>query len=284
MENLVNLLFETKALKISPQDKPFWLTSGLLSPYYINTQFLYGSEAKANELLSFIEIAKEDILNCPTEIYKKIAENYEQDKIYKQVVDMVVDYVHANIDLTEIQYISGGERRDWFFSMPVANLLNIPHITIYKDQTTVVSNPDFTENTNISDLKQAKVLHIADLITEASSYERAWIPAIKNLNATIVSSLAIVDRLQGGTELLNSNNIDSYSLIQVNESLFDKAIAIGAINKEQYDMLLDFMHDPIGCMKEFIKNHPEFMEGQLNSADEKTVKRAQLCQEKGFYN
>jgi len=44
--------------------------------------------------------------------------------------------------------------------------------------TTVVSSDGKTEE--LKELNGESVLHIADLITEASSYERAWIPAIKN--------------------------------------------------------------------------------------------------------
>jgi len=33
----VSWLFETNALKIAPAEKPFWYTSGLIGPYYINT-------------------------------------------------------------------------------------------------------------------------------------------------------------------------------------------------------------------------------------------------------
>jgi len=86
-----------------------------------------------------------------------------------------------NIDVNEVDYISGGERRDWFFSPIIAKLLNKPHITIYKDLTTVVSSDGKTEE--LKELNGESVLHIADLITEASSYERAWIPAIKTTAA-----------------------------------------------------------------------------------------------------
>jgi len=43
------------------------------------------------------------------------------------------DFIKNNIDVNEVDYISGGERRDWFFSPIIAKLLNKPHITIYKD-------------------------------------------------------------------------------------------------------------------------------------------------------
>ena len=34
-------LFRTNALKVASETKPFWLTSGQLSPFYINTHYLF---------------------------------------------------------------------------------------------------------------------------------------------------------------------------------------------------------------------------------------------------
>jgi hypothetical protein len=63
-------------------------------------------------------------------------------------------------------------------SLIIAHFLKLPHLTIYKDLKIVVSNETSVEEP--VDLKGKKVLHIADLITEASSYDRAWIPAVAN--------------------------------------------------------------------------------------------------------
>ena len=47
MDNpIVSWLFETDAVRVCPEGQPFWYTSGKLGPFYINTQFLYGSEAR----------------------------------------------------------------------------------------------------------------------------------------------------------------------------------------------------------------------------------------------
>ncbi len=41
MNNLKSHLFETNAVKVCHGDKPFWLTSGKISAYFINTHFVY---------------------------------------------------------------------------------------------------------------------------------------------------------------------------------------------------------------------------------------------------
>jgi len=117
----------------------------------------------------------------------------------------------------------------------IAKLLNKPHITIYKDLTTVVSSDGKTEE--LKELNGESVLHIADLITEASSYERAWIPAIKNNGGRIKWSVVVVDRKQGGAELLKSYDIKSFSMVDIDIGLFKRVLDMGLIDREQFEMI-----------------------------------------------
>ena len=277
---LVESLFETKALRISPEDKPFWYTSGKLGPFYVNTHFLYGSEEKAVNLLKIIDENKVDVSLLHEKLNGEIMENYNSDPIFKGLIDDMVSYVQNNIDIENIGYISGGERRDWFFSIPVAKILGKEHITIFKDLSMVLYDG---KNVNeIKDINGASVLHIADLITEASSYERAWIPAIKSVNGKITESLVVVDRNQGGSALLEKLGVKSNSLCGINFELFVKAEKLGCISHAQCVMVKEYLENPDIAMKNFIESHPEFMANALNS-DSKTAERAKLCIEKGFY-
>ena len=283
MGNLVSYLFETNALRICPDNKPFWYTSGKIGPYYINTHFLYGSEQDAVELLEFIDFEKQDKENLPKKVFEKTFEHYQTNEIYKNVIDEMLKFIKENIDVNEIDYISGGERRDWFFSNIVANKLSKPHITIYKDLSMVITDSEFGEVISKEDVKGAKVLHIADLITEASSYLRAWIPAIKSLGAEIKWSTVVVDRMQGGKEKLEKENIKSLSMINIDESLFEKALSMNIINENQFEMLKNFYQNPDETMRKFLIAHPEFLENALKS-DEKTAARAKLCIDNNLYN
>ena len=283
MSDIISYLFETNAIRFCEENKPFWYTSGKIGPYFINTHFIYGSEKEANELLSFIDESLNDKMTLPKKVFDKVLKQYNENKIYHDVIEHIKSYIEQNIDVNEIDYISGGERRDWFFSNIIAYLLNKPHITIYKDLSTVESNFDFSETTEVSNLEGKKVLHVADLITVASSYIRAWIPAIKNLGANILWSCVVVDRMQGGKEKLEAEGVKSLSLVNVDTNLFKSALDMGIINKNQLDLLNKFFESPDECMREFLINHPEFIENALNS-DEKTKKRAQLLVDNNLYN
>ena len=261
----------------------FGIHLGKIGPYYINTHFLYGSEQEALDLLKFIDFEKENKNEFPKKIFERTLNHYNKNEIYKNVIDEMLEFIKQNINLNEINYISGGERRDWFFSNIISNKLNKPHITIYKDLSLVVNDSTFVNEINTSNVSGAKVLHIADLITEASSYIRAWIPAVESLGAKINWSTVVVDRMQGGTEKLEKQNVESLSLIKIDENLFNKAFNMNIINENQLEMLKNFYENPDQTMRNFLISHPEFLENALNS-DEKTASRAKLCIDNNLYN
>lgn len=283
MNELVKYLFETTAFRVCPNNKPFWYTSGKIGPFYINTQFLYGSEKDATELLDFINEILNDKQQLPTKVFEKVKKQYEENAIYKYTIDEIVKEIKEKINIDEIDYISGGERRDWFFSNMIAYILKKPHITIWKDLSLVKSNFEFTENEKIEDLEGKKCLHIADLITTASSYTKRWAPAIENSNGKINWSISVVDRVQGGEEILNKIGIKSYSLIKLDSSLFTQAKELNIINDTQYELLNAYKQNPDETMRNFLIAHPEFLEEALK-ADPKTAARAKDCIENNLYN
>ena len=283
MSNIMSYLFETNAIRFCEENKPFWYTSGKIGPYFINTHFIYGSEKEATELLSFIDECLSNKESLPRKVFQKVLKQYKTNAIYKDVIDTMKEYIENNINVDEIDFISGGERRDWFFSNIIAYLLDKPHISIYKDLSVVVSDSDFSKNTINMDFRNKKVLHIADLITVASSYIRAWIPAIRNLGANICWSCVVVDRMQGGKDKIEAEGIKSFSLVNIDKGLFKKAFDMEIINELQLKMLNDFFEDPDKTMREFLIQHPEFIKNSLSS-DEKTKKRATLLVENDLYN
>lgn len=278
--NLINWLFKTDAVRVCPENKPFWYTSSKIGPYYINTHFLYGSEEKANGLLKVIDVCKENKMECSEVILELAHKNFETDEIYRGLITMMCDYIRNNMDLQKIKYISGGERRDWFFSLIIADILKIPHITIFKDSTGILYNNGIS--TEVKDLKNANVLHVADIITEASSYTRAWIPAIQQLHGSLKYSLVVIDRLQGGTQKLFAAGVESHALMNVDKSLFEGALQGGHISSLQYELLMQYLDNPTDTMREFLIRHPEFLENSLN-ADPKTAERARICVEQDIY-
>lgn len=277
---LISYLFETRAIRVCPKDSPFWYTSGKIGPYYINTHFLFGSEEEANRFLERIDSLKEDKMACSGALHQIVREQYQKSPIYKGTIDALTAYIREYLDPEAIDYISGGERRDWFFSLFVAEHLEKPHITLFKDMDAVVYENGSSRDA--ADLKGATVLHVADLITSASSYERAWVPIIHKIGARMKHSLVVVDRLQGGAEVLGRLGVTSHALVSIDRGVFEEACRKHYIGRDQLQMVLDYMEDPDGSMRSFLMEHPEFLTHALNSGG-KTAERAKLLIENDFY-
>lgn len=276
---VVSWLFETDAVRVCPEGQPFWYTSGKLGPFYINTQFLFGSEQAANKLLSVIEEAcSGDRLAFYDKVWAHIEAQLAVCPIYAQLIDLMTGAARS----MDADFISGGERRDFFFSMPVARRLGKGHLSIFKDLTSV-----YTDEHGVSmDSAQAglagkRSIHIADLITVASSYIRAWIPAVEGLGAKIAFSLAVVDRDQGGSAILADAGCPLTTLVTIKPELFETAHRLGRISAQQLDLVLRFIEDPDRFMQDFLLAHPDFLADELAKGG-KSAQRAQLCIDSGF--
>ncbi len=281
--NLFGFLFKTNAVNICPENSPFWYTSGKIGPYYINAEFLYGSKQDSEGLLNYINEEKNNELELPKKVFQKVQKQYDENEIYRHVINEMKSEIENKIDIDEIDYISGGERRDWFFSYMIAKLLKKPHITIYKDLNAVVSDFNFKDTKPVEKIEGKKVLHIVDMINTSSSYTRAWIPVIEKLGAKIKWSMSCVDRMQGGAKVLKDNGIKCMSIVQVDKNLFDKALELNIINEQQYNMVNEYMKNPDETMRKFLISHPEFLKNALSS-NEKTAGRAKMCIEQNLYN
>ena len=89
--------------------------------------------------------------------------------------------------------------------------------------------------------------------------------------------------MQGGTETLTNDGVKVHSLLQIDDSLFTTAKELGVINDEQLTMLRNFKNDPDGSMKQFLIDHPEFIENAKKSDNPKTVKRVNTLIEQNIY-
>lgn len=277
---LVDALFQTHALRICPDDQPFWYTSGKLGPFYINTHFLYGSEAEAVQLLSAIEnAAAGDRNQFARVIGEQVMAQYAHNPIYRGVVDALAERARGlSFDL-----ISGGERRDFFFSLPVARLLGVPHLSIFKDLSTVYSPVDSASGVpgEGAGLGGQTALHIADLVTEASSYLRAWIPALQGVGLCLRDTLVVIDRDQDGAGVLAGQGVRLHALLKVDGGLLDAALQGGQLTPAQRELVAGFLAQPEAFTPAFLQAHPDFLPNQIAQGG-KGAERARLCIEKGF--
>ena len=280
MENpIISWLFETDAVRVCPEGQPFWYTSGKLGPFYINTQFLYGSEAAANALLKTIEEAcAGEKLAFYDKVWADISAQLESCPIFSQLIDLLTEEARK----MDVDFISGGERRDFFFSMPVAKKLGMGHLSIFKDLSCVYTDANgVSMDPAEANLAGKKSVHIADLITVASSYIRAGIPAVEALGAKIAYSLAVVDRDQGGSEILANAGCPLTTLITIKPELFEQAKKLGRVTDAQIELVNSFIADPDKFLHDFLVAHPDFLANEIAKGG-KSAQRAELCIASGF--
>ncbi len=270
MNLIEEMLFKTEAIKIAPENKPFWYTSGTIGPYFINTHYLFGGEREATSLLNFIDenIEKETFPEILTE---KIISFLNRDQSFRDIILEFYNSIKENNKFKECKYISGGERRDWFFSIPVSYIANKKHLFIFKN----LKVKEFSNE--IEELNGESVSHISDLITQASSYERCWLPAIKRINGKIVFTATIVDRNQGGKEFLNKQGVEVYCKVLIDDKFFDRALKNNIINIAQLELIKEFNKSPEIYGKNFILTNTHFLIESISSENKSIKTKAERC-------
>lgn len=277
---IMEALFATNAIRVCDPDHPFWYTSGTLGPFYINTHFLYKNEVEAMKLLLIIEEAASwDRIEFPNLILQDLLRMYKADETFRLVTDLIVEKAGT----LEFDFISGGERRDFFFSILPAYLLKKPHLSIFKDMQAVYTTDQFNKTIPVYEANIAgkRALHIADLVTEASSYTRAWIPIIREFGAVMDDTIVIVDRKQGGEEILLAEGVRLHSFAGIDMELFDRAAEKGVISESQKQLVSRFIENPKDFMKNFLISHPTYIQEQLELGG-KAKERAEMAIAKGY--
>ncbi|MBT3345778.1 MAG: orotate phosphoribosyltransferase [Gemmatimonadetes bacterium] len=270
--DLVDALIESEALKISPPGELFFYTSGTVGPYYINTHFLYGGPGPAQELLDFIDTDSEQP-DFASNLRDRVQAQVDTDARYRAVIDeLTASILEAEGD-TPSMWISGGARRDWFFSVAVAEQLQRPHLYLFKDGSAVELDEE-GELISVDSLDGATTVHVADLVTEASSYVRMWIPSIRDRDGEMILSANVVDRAQGGMDVMKDADVPALALLRVDEELFAALRSKGVVDAKQHETLTAYFDNPQAAMAAFLGEHPEFIQNSLAADDEKTVTRA----------
>ncbi len=278
-KHIAQNLFRTEALKIAPANKPFWYTSGTLGPYFINTHYLFGGQEAASDLLALIDEALAgDRLALPALVGGACLAMYEKDPDFRALMDYALTTIQGSYDA-----ISGGERRDFYFSYVIAEKLTLPHITLFKDNSAIRTEPTLAKAAWLhpNDLSGMRILHVADLVTEASSYLRNWLPALRTFGAAINETLAIVDRKQGGREILAAEGVTLHALISLDDAFFTEAVAEGQITSDQKNAILTFQEYPHRFMKNFLEANPDFIASELRAGG-KAAERAQRAIDQGL--
>ncbi len=180
----------------------FPYTSGEIGPYYINSECVMKNG--------------EDYAEAVKDMVKLITSNIPYDK---------------KLDRSN-NIISGGESRDWIFSLPVAYQFNAPHVMIYKDGKMLGPSLD-----------GKYVIHVADLNNEGSSPRDKWVPAIRGSGGTIDSIFFYVDRMEDGVQVMQDLGLNSQSLVPLDNNAWEFLRKSNVVDDNVYKNLTERMKD-----------------------------------------
>jgi hypothetical protein len=152
---------------------------------------------------------------------------------FRELVGSIATQASSLLGSAPRPVISGGQRRDWLFSGPVARCLGLPHVSLYKQAPGADAARDRLllrsasgEELAAEELRGATAVHVVDMVTAASSCasrdplsgrEVGWVPMLRARGAEIRDLIAVVSRRQGGEETLAKVRVRVRSLAVVDE-------------------------------------------------------------------
>lgn len=248
--NLVaQTLVDVEAFRDLPA--PVVLTSGELGIYYINTEKLAQDDGKWAD---YAEDSQAMINHCVGMAASK--------KSFGEVISVMAEKVNSLFPTevaTENRLISGGQRRDWLFSGPIARELGLAHCSLHKDRSMYLLSADgtsLTEIGNSADALQGKYcVHVVDLLTKGSSAYNpnvspasGWIVELRKRGAEIKDLVSVVDRLQGAENILKEVDVDVFAFVKIDRDFIEGY-------SSDKDRALAYMKDPVEWGHKYISEN-----------------------------
>jgi len=176
---------------------------------------------------------------------------------------LMIDRVLEEGNEPEIDFVSGGESRDWIFSYPIACTLERPHFTIYKDGKTLGA-----------DVKGKRGIHVADLNNEGSSPRDLWLPAIKKAGGEVKYIFFYVDRMEDGVQVMQELGLVSNAVVSMDAHAWETLLQTNAISPEVYDASMQRLEDKGAWAREMLRSERGLERLAELARDTKSVEKA----------
>lgn len=132
----------------------------------------------------------------------------------------------------EYDVISGGERRDFIFSNPVAVSIEKPHLSLYRDGRFIGA-----------DVNGKRIVHVSDLNNEGSSPRNLWIPMIRNLGGNVENIFFYVDRMEGGVNVMRDLGLERHAVVSLDNEAWNYLLKANVVSEDVYREIRDRMED-----------------------------------------
>ncbi|MDE1900235.1 MAG: hypothetical protein KGI37_01145 [Alphaproteobacteria bacterium] len=232
---LLKLIHDTRAVSIWNHDTGpvFWYAANVPGPFYVNTEMIIGAELSARLLreITAIVAGTVDAQARAEQLNALILGAYKTAPSWQKLIATMIDRARTEFPAGDFSIISGGERRDWLFSIPFAHDAGLPHLFLYKNKTSWCAHP-VAANT--------VTLHVSDLINNAASFIDLWQPALNGLHIACAGNLCVNVRGENGLKRLRDVGQKVASLMVIDVDYFRHLHAEDLISRAVFEEIAIF--------------------------------------------
>ncbi len=268
-DRLLERLVQTGAIRVrkNETDMPYWYTSCIPGPYYINVEKMIGPHIASQALPQITDILSSalDRREKAMKISQIMIGHLDCDKNYMETISLLVQFYQSSTRSMP-SAISGGERRDWFFSIPFAKVMGIPHLFILKngDYWSLDNHGNLTDNK----WNDVNVLHVSDIINTAASYTRYWLPTLEGIGVSLKETLTVAVRGTPGRQKLEQNGVQIFTPLDLSEAVFVEAYKKNLISQFSLHEILLYMESPRSWTHNFLTRCERLLTDQFIFLDE----------------
>jgi len=256
-EDMLRRILETKAVSIwNHKTGPiFWYAASIPGPFYVNTELVLGKDLSSpllEEITAIITDIKEPQARSE-KLEVLIMKAYESNSFFQSIIETMEAQIREAFPKGSFSVLSGGERRDWPFSIPLAKKLGIKHAYLFKNGEHYCAKP----------LQKGEIaIHVSDLINNAASYFNAWLPILEKNGLSCIGTLCVNSRGSNGVDRLKKNGQKVITLNSVDVSFFESCCEKGLIDQATLDELRIFFEAPKKWAAAYLMGKTELFNAQ----------------------
>lgn len=253
--DLMKLIHDTSAVSIwdSAQGPVFWYAANVPGPFYVNTEKVIGSSLAEKLLreITAIIAGTVDSQARAEQLHNLIMDSYRSNSSWQRIISTMIDRARAEFPSNEIAMISGGERRDWLFSIPFAHTIGLPHLYLFKNKTAFCDHPVNPGQ---------GVLHVSDLINNAASFFDSWQPTMNELKIECVGNLCMNLRGENGLSRLRDAGQKVVALVTIDLDFFRRLHAAELISRATFEEIAVFFASSQDWASKYLIDKPELFD------------------------
>jgi hypothetical protein len=251
-EDLLKLVHDTRAVSIwnAAKGPVFWYAANVPGPFYVNTEMVIGADLSARLLreITAIVAGTVDTQARAKQLHHLIMDAYKANPSWQRLIATLLERARQEFPQHDFTMISGGERRDWLFSIPFAQACDLPHLYLFKNKTSFCEHP----------LKAGQhVLHVSDLVNNAASYFDLWQPILSDLKLGCSGNLCVTIRGTNGLHRLRDAGQKTVSLLTIDLEFFRHLHAADLISRAVFEEISIFFASAKDWATHYLIGRPE---------------------------